>query len=199
MTTESCLRQGLATAEAAARPAQNGPNSLPPIRRKPAVVLLLRQMAHFFALLLWGTSARADPCQGGRAPRRQARSHRRRRPGDGDAVVLEAGDRISADLELAHVHALGLNESRLTRESRLLRPAAGERAFSGMFVVEGQAEAVVAATGRRDRAGRARRVLRTGPAAGYGARTQPDTVHADTQGQLLFGAARAVPGCSGVR
>ncbi|MEV4800359.1 cation-transporting P-type ATPase [Nonomuraea sp. NPDC049421] len=69
----------------------------------------------------------------------------------GDVVLLEAGDRVSADLELAEVHALGVNESMLTGESRLVRPAAGDAAYAGTFVVEGQAEAVVVATGGHTR------------------------------------------------
>ncbi|MGP3915984.1 cation-translocating P-type ATPase [Nonomuraea sp. 10N515B] len=154
-------------------------------------MLLLRQMVHFFALLLWGASVLALMAgmpqlavaivvvvllNGGFAFAQEYRADQAaqrlrelipanavvRRDGKraligaaelvaGDVVLLEAGDRISADLELAEVHALAVNESMLTGESRLVRPRAGDRAFAGTFVVEGQAEAVVVATGARTR------------------------------------------------
>jgi len=69
----------------------------------------------------------------------------------GDIVLLAAGDRISADLDLLDVHSLALDESMLTGESALVRPDAGGRAYAGTFVVEGEAEAEVAATGARTR------------------------------------------------
>jgi magnesium-transporting ATPase (P-type) len=50
---------GLTEAEAAARLARDGPNSLPATRERPAWVALLRQMTHFFALLLWAAAAAA--------------------------------------------------------------------------------------------------------------------------------------------
>ncbi|MGW3353448.1 cation-translocating P-type ATPase [Nonomuraea rubra] len=191
MTTVSQLGRGLTAAEAASRLTRDGPNILPAARRTPAIVLLLRQMVHFFALLLWGASVlallagmpqlavaivivvllngafafaqeyRADQASerlrelipAGVVVRRDGRrlSIEAADLVAGDVVLLEAGDRISADLELAQVHALGINESMLTGESRLVHPAAGERAFAGTFVVEGEAEAVVVATGGRTR------------------------------------------------
>ncbi|MFG1949227.1 cation-translocating P-type ATPase [Nonomuraea sp. NPDC048826] len=191
MSTLFQLGQGLTVAEAAARLARDGPNVLPSGRRTPAVVLLLRQMVHFFALLLWGASVLAllagmpqlavaivivvllngafAFAQEYRADKASQRLRELipanvvvRRDGRrtvvaaaelvaGDVVLLEAGDRISADLRLADVHALGVNESMLTGESRMVRPAAGDEVFAGTFVVEGQAEAVATATGGRTR------------------------------------------------
>ncbi|GLV50287.1 magnesium-transporting ATPase [Thermobispora bispora] len=69
----------------------------------------------------------------------------------GDVVLLEAGDRVPADLELAEVHGLAVDESMLTGESVAVRPGPGDRAFAGTFVVEGAAEGVVVATGTRTR------------------------------------------------
>ncbi|MEO3799803.1 cation-transporting P-type ATPase [Nonomuraea sp. B1E8] len=69
----------------------------------------------------------------------------------GDVVLLEAGDRISADLELTEAHSLAVNQSALTGESVPVRPRERETLFAGTFVVEGQAEAVVTATGARTR------------------------------------------------
>ncbi|MCA2189693.1 cation-translocating P-type ATPase [Nonomuraea cavernae] len=191
MTTVSPFRQGLTAAEAAAQLSADGPNALPSARRTPAVVLLLRQMAHFFALLLWGASVLALLAgmpqlavaivvvvllNGGFAFAQEYRADRAtqrlrelipanvvvRRDGRrmligaadlviGDLVLLEAGDRVSADLELAEVHALALNESMLTGESRPTRPRTGDRAHAGTFVTEGQAEATVVATGAHTR------------------------------------------------
>ncbi|MGE5137649.1 MAG: cation-translocating P-type ATPase [Gemmatimonadota bacterium] len=69
----------------------------------------------------------------------------------GDIVLLNAGDRISADLDLLDVHSLALDESMLTGESVPVRPASGGHGYAGTFVVEGEAEARVAATGGRTR------------------------------------------------
>ncbi|GAA0235929.1 cation-transporting P-type ATPase [Actinomadura nitritigenes] len=69
----------------------------------------------------------------------------------GDVVLLEAGDRVSADLELLAAHALAVDESTLTGESVPVRPEAGARVHAGTFVTEGEAEAEVTATGARTR------------------------------------------------
>ncbi|TMS00347.1 cation-translocating P-type ATPase [Nonomuraea basaltis] len=191
MTTVSRTRSGLTAAEAGARLAADGPNTLPAARRTPPAVLLLRQMVHFFALLLWGASVLALLAgmpllavaivivvllNGAFAFAQEYRADKAtqrlgelipanavvRRDGRrvlvsaadlvaGDVVLLEAGDRVSADLELTDVHALAVNESMLTGESRPVRPATGDRAHAGTFVVEGQAEAVVVATGPHTR------------------------------------------------
>ncbi|HEU4491164.1 MAG TPA: cation-transporting P-type ATPase [Jiangellales bacterium] len=64
-----------------------------------------------------------------------------------DVVLLEAGDRVSADLELVLVGGLAVDESMLTGESRPVRAKAGDRVHAGTFVVEGEAEAFVRAVG----------------------------------------------------
>jgi magnesium-transporting ATPase (P-type) len=69
----------------------------------------------------------------------------------GDAVELREGDRVSADLRLDAVHALALDTSTLTGESVPVRPAAGETAHAGCFVVEGEATATAIATGTHTR------------------------------------------------
>ena len=68
-----------------------------------------------------------------------------------DIVLLAAGDRVCADLDLLDVHSLALDEAMLTGESVPVRPEPGRRAYAGTFVVEGEAEAAVAATGRHTR------------------------------------------------
>ena len=69
----------------------------------------------------------------------------------GDLVVLASGDKVSADLRLATVHAIAVDESMLTGESVPVRPGEGAPVFAGTFVVEGEAEAVVAAVGASTR------------------------------------------------
>ncbi|MBW0118581.1 cation-translocating P-type ATPase [Pseudonocardia abyssalis] len=65
----------------------------------------------------------------------------------GDVVLLAAGDRICADLALHHVDGLAVDESMLSGESAPVRPADGATAYAGTFVVQGEAAAVVSATG----------------------------------------------------
>lgn len=69
----------------------------------------------------------------------------------GDAVVLREGDRVSADLRLDTVHALALDTSTLTGESVPAHPDVGDAAWAGCFVVEGEADATVVATGSSTR------------------------------------------------
>ncbi|QBE69319.1 Mg(2+) transport ATPase P-type [Synechococcus sp. WH 8101] len=45
--------EGLSSAEAAARLQRFGPNSLPPLRRRPLALRFTDQLVHFMALLLW--------------------------------------------------------------------------------------------------------------------------------------------------
>ena len=64
-----------------------------------------------------------------------------------DVVVLNAGDRISADMRLAEVHGLSVDTSTLTGESVPTAPQLGEIIFAGTFAVEGEAIGIVTATG----------------------------------------------------
>lgn len=74
----------------------------------------------------------------------------------GDVVLLEAGDRVPADLRLILAMGLRADESVLTGESvavdKSLAPGE-EQLFMGTLVVAGRAEAVVEATGSRTRLG----------------------------------------------
>lgn len=135
------------------------------------MLLLARQMTHFFALLLWiaaglaylgglpqlavaivivvlvnGVFAFVQEYRADRAGRRlrellPARVIVRR---DGrrtvvnaadlvadDIVLLGAGDRVSADLDLLEVHSLALDESMLTGESVPVRPEPGGAGLRG--------------------------------------------------------------------
>ena len=69
----------------------------------------------------------------------------------GDVVLLAAGDRISADLNVLEAHALAVDTSMLTGESVAEWPTTGTALAAGMFAVEGEGEAVVTATGSATR------------------------------------------------
>ncbi len=70
----------------------------------------------------------------------------------GDVVILEPGDRVSADAEVVTRHELRVDNSTLTGESRPVEP---ERlVFAGTHVVRGTAVAVVEVTGMATEFGR---------------------------------------------
>ena len=64
-----------------------------------------------------------------------------------DVVVLNAGDRISADMRLAQAHGLSVDTSTLTGESVPTAPQPREIVLAGTFAVEGEAIGIVTATG----------------------------------------------------
>jgi calcium-translocating P-type ATPase len=69
----------------------------------------------------------------------------------GDIALLEAGDRISADLHLLEAHGLRMDTSLLTGESAAVAVNPGGALFAGTFVVEGEARGTVTATGSHTR------------------------------------------------
>ncbi|KQN89640.1 haloacid dehalogenase [Arthrobacter sp. Leaf69] len=68
-----------------------------------------------------------------------------------DAVLLVAGDRVPADLRLAVAAGCSVDESMLTGESEALTKVPGDTVYGGTFLVNGQAEGVVAGTGGQTR------------------------------------------------
>jgi magnesium-transporting ATPase (P-type) len=70
----------------------------------------------------------------------------------GDVLLVEAGDRVSADAELVLRAELRIDDSALTGESYPSVPE--DEIFAGTFVVAGRGEAVVTATGMATRFGR---------------------------------------------
>ena len=69
----------------------------------------------------------------------------------GDVVVLEAGDRVCADLDLLDGTQVSVDESLLTGESVAAVRGAGETLHAGTHVVQGHGDAVVIATGSSTR------------------------------------------------
>jgi magnesium-transporting ATPase (P-type) len=65
----------------------------------------------------------------------------------GDVVVLAAGERVCADVLVHEVHSLVVDESMLTGESAAVRLEPAATAWCGTFVMEGELEGVVTATG----------------------------------------------------
>ncbi|MFN9002997.1 MAG: cation-transporting P-type ATPase [Alphaproteobacteria bacterium] len=84
----------------------------------------------------------------------------------GDIVLIEAGDKVPADLRMLTAHGMSVQEAILTGESvpveKHIEPVAadaplGDRscmAFSGTLVTSGQGKGVVVATGRKTEIGR---------------------------------------------
>jgi magnesium-transporting ATPase (P-type) len=64
-----------------------------------------------------------------------------------DVVLVSAGDRIGADLDVLTAHELGVDESLVTGESGAVEHSPGDRLMSGTFVVQGEAAAIVVAVG----------------------------------------------------
>ncbi|MEL6324119.1 MAG: HAD-IC family P-type ATPase, partial [Pseudomonadota bacterium] len=91
----------------------------------------------------------------------------------GDVVFIKAGDRVPADLRLAEVNGLQVQEAVLTGESLAVEKsdapianetALGDRtsmAFSGTIVTAGQAKGLVVATGTNTEIGRISRLIAT--------------------------------------
>ncbi len=69
----------------------------------------------------------------------------------GDVVLLEAGDRVSADLRAVDVQQCRVDRSTLTGESELVTLQNADALHAGTFVVEGEAVTVVTATGTSTR------------------------------------------------
>jgi magnesium-transporting ATPase (P-type) len=60
----------------------------------------------------------------------------------GDVVVLTAGDRVGADVEVLRCGTLTVDESMVTGESGAVAHEPGDRLMAGTFVVQGAADAV---------------------------------------------------------
>ena len=81
----------------------------------------------------------------------------------GDLVIVGAGDRVSADLVTTAAHALSVDTSTLSGESVPAHVATGDPLYAGTFVTEGDAEAVVTATGGATRLAESATLTQAGP------------------------------------
>lgn len=178
---------GLDDDEVARNRAEHGANVVPQVRRARPVLLLVRQLTHLLAVLLWiaaglavlagmpvlgvaigiivvlnGLFAFWQEYHADRSTQRLrdllpacarvVRSGRERSVEVaelvvGDVVLLGAGDRVGADLEVVDAHSLALDESMLTGESAAVPHDLGDRLMSGTFVTQGTARATVVAVG----------------------------------------------------
>ena len=80
----------------------------------------------------------------------------------GDIVVVNAGDRISADMRLTEVDSFLIDTSTLTGESAPASPQVGETIFAGTYSVEGEAFGLVTATGGSTRLAQIQRLTTAG-------------------------------------
>ncbi|MBG6225420.1 calcium-translocating P-type ATPase [Arthrobacter sp. CAN_A2] len=69
----------------------------------------------------------------------------------GDVVLLSAGDRIPGDIEFTVTESCTVDESMLSGESDPVPKRPGDAGFGGTFLVNGDAEAEVTATGAQTR------------------------------------------------
>lgn len=138
-----------------------------------AVILLVVVVNAIVGLVQEGRAERAiDAIRGMLMPRASVVRDGRRVTVDaaalvpGDIVLLEAGDRVPADLRLSHARSLKIEEAALTGESvpvdKSPAPVAadaalGDRtsmAFSGTLVAAGQGTGIAVATGAQTEIGR---------------------------------------------
>ncbi|MBI5087301.1 MAG: cation-transporting P-type ATPase, partial [Actinobacteria bacterium] len=182
---------GLTRVEAAQRLARDGRNELPPPKRTPLVLQFLRELGHFFALMLWvasvlawvadlpqlaiaiaavvlvnATFAFVQERRSDRAAQRLRALLPRRvivqRDGEpceidaaeivvGDLMLLSSGDRVCADGDVVVNRGLRVDASMLTGESESVGAEVHGRVSAGTFVVDGEADVEVVATGRATR------------------------------------------------
>ncbi|WP_288804697.1 HAD-IC family P-type ATPase [uncultured Novosphingobium sp.] len=119
----------------------------------------------------------------------------------GDVVMLEAGDRVPADLRLIRVRALAIEEAALTGESVAAEkgelPVAADTAlaersamaYSGTLVARGQATGVVVATGTATEIGRISALLQSVPSLATPLLRQIDSFAAKLTAAISLGAA----------
>ena len=208
---ESDRERGLSRAEAARRLQRHGPNVLPRVERRGALLRLLLQFHHpliyvlmVAAAVTYGVGepvdasvilgvvianaaigfiqeARAERALDALAAMMTVDTHvirdgtRRRVPAKqlvpGDLIVIEPGDKVSADARLVDVAELQIDESSLTGESvpvgkaqAVLAPETvlADRAnmiFSGTLVTAGQGTGIVVTTGADTELGLIHRLL----------------------------------------
>jgi magnesium-transporting ATPase (P-type) len=106
-----------------------------------------------------------------------------------DVLLLESGDRVSADASVVMANRLLVDTSMLTGESAAGAVQVGERLYAGTFLVEGEARAVVVATGERTRLAGIARLTTASPKP-----VTPLTRGLETVVRLIAGIAVGVGG-----
>ncbi|MDF2146162.1 cation-transporting P-type ATPase [Knoellia sp. p5-6-4] len=81
----------------------------------------------------------------------------------GDLLLLESGDRVPADATVTMANRLLVDTSMLTGESEAASVGRDEALYAGTFAVEGEARAVVVATGGQTRLARIARLTTASP------------------------------------
>src|SRR5690606_17212926 len=162
--------RGLSAEEAARRRARDGPNVLPRPRRSSAVRRFLDQLVHVFALMLWvaaGLAFVADLPELGvaivavvllNAAFAFVQEHRADRAAERLGALLPMRVTVWRDGRRQELGASAVVVD------DLLAVEEGDRVHAGCFVVEGEGEAVVTATGARTRLAEIARLTAAEPA-----------------------------------
>ena len=84
----------------------------------------------------------------------------------GDLISLKRGDVLAADVKIAQGQ-ITVDESSITGESKAIKKSVGDTAYAGTTVVDGDALAVVTATGSDSRSGKTINLINNSAAPGH--------------------------------
>lgn len=84
----------------------------------------------------------------------------------GDLISLKRGDVLAADVKIAQ-EQITVDESSITGESKAIKKSVGDTAYAGTTVVDGDALAVVTATGSNSRSGKTINLINNSAAPGH--------------------------------
>ncbi len=84
----------------------------------------------------------------------------------GDLISLKRGDVLAADVKIAQGQ-ITVDESSITGESKAIKKSVGDTAYAGTTVVDGDALAVVTATGSNSRSGKTINLINNSAAPGH--------------------------------
>lgn len=84
----------------------------------------------------------------------------------GDLISLKRGDVLAADVKIAQGQ-ITVDESSITGESKSIKKSVGDTAYAGTTVVDGDALAIVTATGSNSRSGKTINLINNSAAPGH--------------------------------